>query len=831
MNYESVSLKIKIVLLVVILLIGLFKQISPRELYQKFRKPVIAVLFLCAILAFGTFFRFGQGIHGHFLHYHDISHYYWGAKYADELGYFNMYRCIVIAEAEAYAEGRGQKLPKKMRERKIRVLEDYSFRTLEDIVQDPLEVRTCKDRFTEERWKEFKLDIDTFYDVQHHNIYYDRCNDMGYNGSPVWGMVAGRIANWVPISKWNMYGLALLDPILLLLGFFMLFLAFGAEIALITMTFFYSVHFNHSMYIHGSFMRFDWMAFIMMGISTLKMGRYKSAGALLAYAGVVRLFPALLVFGLGCKWLWEIVEKRKIARKHFQFGGAYLLTVILLVGASATTFGVDYYREYVDKLELHSQVISSTRAGFPYVARRVVENLEREYSDKKGDRSWKNRDSRQDRTNARIRILTWSTVCVFLLIIGLISRRQEEYEAVAFSYIFVFFSLGLTVYYCPVISLLALLFIARDRDWLHIFGYAGLLVLMMISWYLFFFVKGGTNQNFWISIGILIFICIICLLLLFRQGRIRNILEAGLSRPGAVLKRRGFVLAIAGMVFSGILISLIFFGLVRLGETEKGKWQEGVFSYLDSNGYDSKHDVLVVSPSKEHKFYKPVKGKNVLFMDNPQEAAFFPYQRAWIASLDQKFHPDRYKSRKFVLDRKQEGKAYKLFLMDFRNGNESLYNFRKELESAEVSIEGRRAPKPCRLGKDGRFICARNNWNYVGATKELIKANERELIWAHPVKGSLNIRYPKVKLGRSIRLGTCLTDFAADLENGAAVSMEVFADTERIGSVKQENRHGWFVSSLDTARLEGEVHDLHFRITSSNAGRRHFCFNGDILNR
>ncbi|RJO64860.1 MAG: DUF2029 domain-containing protein [Myxococcales bacterium] len=831
MNVHEVSLYIKAAVLVLAGLAGGFKLLAPEALYARWRRPFVALSAFLAVLAIAAFFRFGDFIYGSMLHYHDISHYYFGVKYAPELGYFNLYRCIVIAEAEGVAEA-GGKMPRIMRDREIRDLETYQMKRLEDIVSDPDEVERCKGRFAPERWAEFRADIEAFYEVQHAGIYYDRCNDMGYNGSPVWGVLARPLAELTPVTPLGMRLLALLDIVLILAAFVLLWRAFDAETALLTAAFYYAVFFNHQLFIIGSFLRFDWMAALIAGLAWLKRGRQARAGVALAYAGLVRLFPFALLFGLLVKAAHGWISTKRLDRGHMRFFIAYGATVVVLASLSLAMFGVDYWREYAAKLDVHRQVVSSTRLGLPYLTMHIGRTFT---VDSAADADLRVEALRHNRrVEGRRNAVAWGAMALFALAIAVVSRRRADWETVALSYPLVFLSMGLTVYYCVVVSVMALFFLAQPRRWTHALMWLTFAWAMAASYDVYLVIAGGQEQNRVIGILILGALTLAYALLIAEDVPLRIWMREKAGRLADGFRRTPLAVSLGAVFLTAICAAVVYGAWVALTSLEPPAWQREAMKIVRRGEYDPARDALIVTPSAAQAEWIPETGAPARFMDHLSDEPFYPYARAFVVWSGTAFDPDRYAARphslgpKAALSTEYNGSAVSVVRLDFTPSSASRFNLRAKLPKARAWVEENGERRDCRPDGD-RFICGDAEWNWVGPAMAALGGGEREAIGAHPTNGTLVLSFPDVVFGDQLFLGAGLSDFAAELKGGAPVTLEAAAGDEIIGTLTQPNAAVWTRQAFDTSSLAGQTRPLIIRIRAANPARRHFYFAGDVV--
>jgi len=347
--------------------------LSDRKRIRVLQRTCMAVLVLLAAVSVLAYFEFGHRRYGIYMNPHDMFHYYMGSKYSRELGYYNLYRCALIADMEE----------KKVYQTNptIRNLETHRFESVSRVLK---QADLYKEPFSEARWLEFKNDILYFQSLVPVYKWHKMLRDKGYNGTPVWNMVARFLAGRIPTSSvWGMRLLALLDVALLLIMFALVWGAFGWRVTLFALIF-YGTNFMMSfVHIKGAFLRLDWVASLVIATCLIKSRYYKSAGAVMAYAGMARIFPLIFMFGMGAKPVMNLVKhairclKAREARvaefwtenkRYIEFFAAFAITSLILVGLSLIDDGGSHYwKEFMHKIGVHNREFSTTRVGFKYV--------------------------------------------------------------------------------------------------------------------------------------------------------------------------------------------------------------------------------------------------------------------------------------------------------------------------------------------------------------------------------------------------------------------------------------------------------------------------------
>lgn len=332
---------ILVVLLFYLLRRAPVQQLLGRKTVVFLRGFLMAPLLAIAVLSVENYratdyYRFDS-----YLNAYEFYHYYIGTKYGRELGYTNMYAASLVADAET-----GMKW--KHDSGTIRNLQTGRHVNHKQILDNAEEYKAL---FTPERWEEFKRDIMYFKD----NLVQFRWNgilrDKGYNGTPVWSMlVGGLLSNRISTDNpQGMMFLALLDPLLILLTFLTVIWAFGPRTALLMIVLLGSHYMMKWWHMKGAYLRTDWAMCLVMAVCFIRKGRFTAAGALTGYAMLSRIFPAVLLFGIGAKLFWSaldlgITELRRVYKKRgidkYPAGRRYLIHTLAVLFVFALLWGL-----------------------------------------------------------------------------------------------------------------------------------------------------------------------------------------------------------------------------------------------------------------------------------------------------------------------------------------------------------------------------------------------------------------------------------------------------------------------------------------------------------
>ena len=130
---------------------------------QARRGLLTGLLTTMAFMSILTFYNFGhpqfydvEGRKPTYVHTWDMRVYFPFVKYFDELGYDGVY----LASIKAYADEKLDGSLDRIEGTQLRDLRDYEIRSVSEVAE---EIHAVKDRFSPERWTEFKQDMSYFW--------------------------------------------------------------------------------------------------------------------------------------------------------------------------------------------------------------------------------------------------------------------------------------------------------------------------------------------------------------------------------------------------------------------------------------------------------------------------------------------------------------------------------------------------------------------------------------------------------------------------------------------------------------------------------------------
>ena len=401
------------------------------------RRRLGAALVLLAVAAGGAYFEFGHQRYERYMNPHDVYHYYLGSKYAPELGYYGLYGATLVADSEL-----GGGFP--MRD-SIRDLRDHSYMPGRIALAD---ANTYKARFSPERWDAFKQDVAYFRSIVPPGKWRVMLRDKGYNGTPVWSMVAGAFTNVVPTtSQWGMLALASADVALIAVALGFVWWAFGLRVMLFALIFFGTNFVMSFVHIKGALFRLDWVAATVIALCLLRKDRPALAGIALGYAAAVRVFPLIFAFGIGARMLWRLFQERRLDPRYVYFFVTLACTGVVLALAAWALYGTGLWREFFAKIAVHNADISTTRVGFKYIF------------------LWPWDSGAEKAAAFETHRAGWLAVQAMVLLLTFVAaRRLRDYEALALGFVPVFFLSAPTFYYYVILIVPILFFLPRMQQ-------------------------------------------------------------------------------------------------------------------------------------------------------------------------------------------------------------------------------------------------------------------------------------------------------------------------------------------------------------------------------
>jgi hypothetical protein len=503
-----------------------------------------AVLAFLALSAVGSYYHFGalqfnDAAHGRrtFVHTFDMRHYFPVAKYFPELRFDGLY----LASLAAYLELRPDTTDEELTRVRLRDLTNYEMLTGTRAKAQLPEIRA---RFSPARWETFKRDMGYFLDTMGPGDYLGSMQDHGGNATPVWLIAAWLVFRSAPASELSLSLGGFIDPVLLLILFIAVARAFGLRTMLFVAIIFGATDFyNFGSNLMGSTLRQDWLVGLGLGACAIKTGRPFLGGFLLAFAGLIRAFPAVAAAFLAVPLLWALVafvrEHRRLPAPR-AFAAEHRPTVRAIAGATAgvtmlmlVSTGLFGWRAawstWFDKIAIHAHSPSTNNVGLRNVmmfdpdlsAKQLIRNDHPE--------PWDEWQAQQVKTIAKRRVAFYLATALgcALALLACRGRRLEQVAMLGLLCIpFLFYPSN---YYCHFMFLLPLAGKAgndpRDRE----FAWIGVVLAAMCLGQYFTLAEGWTDLRYTYQSFVLLGACVLLLAPLARAGwrSLKTELKAG----------------------------------------------------------------------------------------------------------------------------------------------------------------------------------------------------------------------------------------------------------------------------------------------------------------
>lgn len=348
--------------------LAVLREVLLPKLFPASRVSVMGTLATTAVAAFMGFYNLGHpqfedqaAKQPLFVHNFDMRVYYPVAKYFKELRFDGLYMASVAAYI---GDDPSVTLDSPQIARaQLRNLRDHRMTTVAEVRG---EIERIPQRFSAARWEAFKTDMRYFRETMGVRDYLGSMRDHGGNATPVWLAIAHVIFAKTAASNSTLFYAGLLDPLLILVALGFIGRAFGPRTLLISAVVFGANDF----YMFGSnwggaTLRHDWMAYLAIGLSALKLRWWTTGGVFLALSALIRAFPATALLVLVFPVLWWVYDYRKVHGKppslgliwnvqqpFFRVALGATSCVVVFVLFSSLLFSFDAWTEWLAKVRL-----------------------------------------------------------------------------------------------------------------------------------------------------------------------------------------------------------------------------------------------------------------------------------------------------------------------------------------------------------------------------------------------------------------------------------------------------------------------------------------------
>jgi len=313
-----------------------------------------------------------------------------------------------------------------------------------------------KQRFTPERWQAFLADHARFLDRMAPDYLEKVRKDHGYNPSPTWTFGARLFDRWLSARPENLVLLGSLDLLLLIVLFCFLITTYGSRIGSLCLVVFGLGYPWRYDWIGGAFLRLDWLVAVGVAVCLMRRERYRWAGALLAYAAAVRIFPLALLLGPVILAVRALVRREDLgwAWRFAQGFGLGLALCVVAGGLAGRGFGA--WREFTANLETHEETWLTNNVGLENLVLYDLDTVNRKDVDWSLPEPWIRWQEEMNRLEDRRRGAVYALAVFYLLLLAAASWRARRDEALLLGLGAVFALSLLTCYYWAMLLLVPL---------------------------------------------------------------------------------------------------------------------------------------------------------------------------------------------------------------------------------------------------------------------------------------------------------------------------------------------------------------------------------------
>jgi hypothetical protein len=499
-----------------------------KDRYERHKKTAFIALAALMVFAWCNYGQFnGDGLR--LVHHHEQFHFYLGAKYQAEVGWFDLYRAAALADAET------------TRSLHLDQLRDNETFDLEPVSKAFAEKDRIISRFTPARWEEFKRDwvllMTPPNQAELDACEGTRCNDVntlmacraqceqeranatfqwrsrfnailqdhGNSNSPAWSVIAHPIAMLVP---WTPNGQALLgwlDMFLMAFMWWYVFKTFGWKVTSISLLMWATPPLVFP-YLAGSFLRWDWLFALGMTVCMMKREKWLYAGLFFGFAVASKLFPIWFGVALLMRAAITCWRDKKLHQKYRQLAAGTALSGIAAVVLAALMFGgfwvwTDYKRR-IDAA-VHERFYNNQ-----YSLRTVYLQIEESSLSEFAVHWLFPKEMKQQRADVDIadhQIGFKFFQLLFTLAVLVLVLRTDEIGAFTLGPMLVFTWLVVNMYYWNMFGLMALGLARREGQKPALGALMGLHVIFM-GYYLFVHTNAGYAEGYMVALQLCVWL-------------------------------------------------------------------------------------------------------------------------------------------------------------------------------------------------------------------------------------------------------------------------------------------------------------------------------------
>lgn len=438
-------------------------------------------------------------------HWHEMFHYYLGAKYYPEMEYKGLYESALLADTELAAPGFPQT--------GLRSLSNPMYKM--DFEEGIAHARRhYRPRFTDRRWEALKKDLQALEDIASPWDMPEAIWDVGFNPPPTWAVFGHTVANLLPIAEedawlgnrrpywYQAHWVPMIDVLLLLTTLTAITMTFGplagaAFIALYACSLMAQYNWTS-----GSFFRYTWLCELALGLCFLKKQRWFAGGLFLGLSAVDRVFPLAFTLGAALPVLWDAVLRRRY-RPMLRYGAGAGVAIIGMVALSLALFGVESWDAFYEKIRLHRDTNFLHSVGYMRFAVYGPDIYHQFLPEVEDFRLW------NEKISGIWHEIRWRHYPFIALLLGasvIASLRVTAFEsALLFGSMLFFTTQVATAYYYMYLPLIAVALIGATPGRVRDAVLCALFVLQAYTWFAATRSEDKIVVNFYNCVGLLVF--------------------------------------------------------------------------------------------------------------------------------------------------------------------------------------------------------------------------------------------------------------------------------------------------------------------------------------
>lgn len=371
-----------------------------------------------------------------------IFHYYLGAKYIQEIGYFDLYSCAIQVNATKWHE---TKL--------VRNLHTYRLVPLNQLPKCP------RNNFVSTRWKEFVADTTFITSHATANYWSTVITDKGFNPPPSWAAIAGTIAHIVPLdNKFTYLILFNLDLLFIFFAALLVWYDSGSNAGLITLTL-SLLYFGTFDTLGNNFLQYAWYPFIVASVVAWRKKKPIISGIAIGIAAGLQVFPIFFAIPVGCLFFISLLRRQK---DQVKISSVFILSsvgtlLICIMSGSIYAGKIEIWQQWYNKITVHKNYINGEifNIGFTNLIGVVMSKDHANSYSYTQDYSHTLLRNETIEQNADI-----INVIVFfgLLLIFFALWRSKQNQPIVYGYFLLYLLLSLSPYYYLMLALLPFMF-------------------------------------------------------------------------------------------------------------------------------------------------------------------------------------------------------------------------------------------------------------------------------------------------------------------------------------------------------------------------------------